>query len=88
MINSYFMSNFSYCPLAWMFSNVTSLKKIENLQKRSLRFLYNNYHLSYEELLDKADSSTINVKKLRFYVWKFTKQINNPNISFMKQTFE
>ena len=82
------MSNFSYCPLTWMFSNATSLKKIENLQKRSLRFLYNNYHLSYEELLDKADSSTINVKKLRCYVWKFTKQINNPNPSFMKQIFE
>ena len=33
-----------------MFSNATSLKKIENLQKRALRFLYNNYQLTYEEL--------------------------------------
>ena len=55
------MSNFSYCPLVWMFSNATSLKKIENLQKWVLRFLYNNYQLSNEELLDKASSSTINV---------------------------
>ena len=30
-INSYFMSNFNYCLLVWMFSNVTYLKKIENL---------------------------------------------------------
>ena len=28
LINSYFMSNFNYCPLVWMFSNATSLKKI------------------------------------------------------------
>ena len=34
LINSYFMSNFNYCPLVWMFSNATSLKKIENLQKQ------------------------------------------------------
>ena len=61
LINSYFMSNFNYCPLVWMFSNATSLKKIENLQKWVLRFLYNNYQLSNEELLDKASSSTINV---------------------------
>ena len=60
------MSNFNYCPLVSMFSNVTSLKKIENLQKRALRFLYNNYQLTYEELLDKANSSTMNVKRLRF----------------------
>ena len=36
LINSYFMSNFNYCPLAWMFSNTTSLKKIENLKKKSI----------------------------------------------------
>ena len=29
----YFMSNFNYCQLVWMFFNATSLKKIENLQK-------------------------------------------------------
>ena len=25
LINSYFMSNFNYCPLVWMFSNATSI---------------------------------------------------------------
>ena len=39
LINSYFMANFNYCPLVWMFSSASSLKKIENLQKRALRFL-------------------------------------------------
>ena len=45
------MSNFNYCP---MFSNATSLKKIENIQKTAMRLLFNNYKLSCEELLDKA----------------------------------
>ena len=66
LIKSYFISNFYYCPLVWMISNAASLKKIENLQKRALRFLCNNYQLSYEELLDKANSSTMNVKRLHF----------------------
>ena len=88
LINSYFMSNFNYCPLVWMFSNATSLKKIENLQKRALRFLYNNYQLTYEELLDKANSSTMNVKRLRFLCVEIYKTINNLNPSFMKQIFE
>ena len=75
LINSYFMSNFNYCPLVWMFSNATSLKKIENLQKRALRFLYNNYQLTYEELLDKANSSKMNVKGLRFLCVEIYKTI-------------
>ena len=36
--NSSFMANFNYCPLVWMLSSASSLKKIENLQKRALRF--------------------------------------------------
>ena len=29
LINSYFMANFTYCPLVWMLSSASSLKKIE-----------------------------------------------------------
>ena len=65
LINSYFMANFSYYPLVWMFSSVSSLKKIENLQKRALRFLYNDYEISYDELLLKLDRVTMNVNRLR-----------------------
>ena len=82
------MSNFNYCPLVWVFSNARSLNKIENLQKRALRFLCNNYQLTYEELLDKANSSTMNVKRLRFLCVEIYKTINNLNPSFMKQIFE
>ena len=40
LINSYFYSNFTYCPLVWIFSHTKSLKKVEVLQKRALLFLY------------------------------------------------
>ena len=45
------MANFNYYPLVWMFSNAVSLKKIENLQKRALRFLYKSYNILCEDLL-------------------------------------
>ena len=44
LINSYFIANFNYCPLVWMFSIAVSLKKIENFQKRALRFSYKSYN--------------------------------------------
>ena len=70
-----------------MFSNATCLKKVKYLQKWPLRFLYNNYEL-YEELLDKANSSTMNVKRVHFLCAEIYKTINNLKTSFMKQIFE
>ena len=57
LINSYIISNFNYCPLVWMFSSTQSLNKIENLQKRALRFLYDDFEASYKDLLSKGGKS-------------------------------
>ena len=59
------MANFNYCPLVWILFTASSLKKVENLQKRALRFLCNNYGISEEELLSKSATSLTNVKRLR-----------------------
>ena len=67
------MANFNYCPLVWMFPSVSSLKKIENLRKRALRFIDNNYEISYEELLLKSDRATMNVNRIRILRTKIYK---------------
>ena len=81
------MANFSYCPLAWMFSNAASLMKIENLQKRALKFLYKSYNTSYEDLLLKSGFSSMNVKRLRILCAEILKTLNNLNPSFVKEIF-
>ena len=81
------MANFNYCPLVSMFSSASSLKKIENLQKRALTFLYNDYEISYEELLLKSDRATMNVNKLRILCTEIYKTINNLNPEFMRDLF-
>ena len=65
LISSYFYSNFNYCPLVWMFSSAKSLNKVEFLQKRALRFLYDNCDFSHGSLLKLAGKSTMNVTRLR-----------------------
>ena len=87
LINSYFMANFNYCPLVWMFASASSLKKTENLQKRALRFLYNDYEISYEELLLKSDRATVNVNRLRILCIEIYKTINSLNPEFMRDLF-
>ena len=53
LVSIFVMSNFSYCSLVWNFCSAQSLNKIENLQKRALRFLLNDYDSTYEDLLEK-----------------------------------
>ena len=38
-----------------MFSSTQSVNKIENLQKRALRFLYDDFEASNEDLLSKGE---------------------------------
>ena len=49
------MSNFNYCPLVWHFCGEVNTKKVENIQERALRFIYEDYSASYDELLSKSN---------------------------------
>ena len=63
LVNTYVMSNFSYCSLSWNFFSAQSLNKIENLQERALRFLLNEYGSTYEDLLEKSSYLNMNLRR-------------------------
>ena len=65
IFHSFILSNFNFCPLAWHFCSKTNTKKLENIQKRALRFIYNDYTSSYEELLLKAKIPSLEIKRMR-----------------------
>jgi hypothetical protein len=52
---SFIMSNFNYCPLVWYFCGQVNTKKVEKTQERALRFIYEDYSASYDELLSKSN---------------------------------
>ena len=49
--NSFILSNFNYCPLAWHFCGKTNNQKLDKLQKRSLRISYCDYSSHFQDLL-------------------------------------
>ena len=87
LVNSYFYSDFNFCLLVWMCSSAKSLNKVESLQKRALRFLYEDVS-SYEELLQKAGKKTIKVKRLRSLCIEIYKSINNINPMYINEIFK
>ena len=62
---SFIISNFNYCPVVWLFTNKSSLSKLENIQKRALRFVLNDYESDYNDLLTKANVLGIKIMTLR-----------------------
>ena len=71
-----------------MFCSAKSLSNVESLQKRALRFLYDNYDSSYESFLKLAGKSTMNVTKLRSLCIEIFKTLNDINPVFMNEIFE
>ena len=63
------------------------MKKAENLQTRTLRFLQDDYHSSYETLLHKSGKTTVNVRNLRNLCKEIFKSLNNLNPVFLKEIF-
>ena len=71
-----------------MFSSAKSLKKVESLQERALRFLYEDYVSSYEVLLQKTGKETMKVNRLRSLCIEIYKLINNINLTYMNEIFK
>ena len=65
--NSYFYSNFTYCSVVWMISHAKSINILRVLQKRELRFLYDDYHSLSEKILKKSRKVCVEVKRLRYF---------------------
>ena len=88
LIQRFMLSNFNYCPLAWMLSSVKSIYKIENLQKRALRYMLSVYESSYHGLFSFSSNCAINLRLQRNLCVKIYKSLNDLNPSFMQQIFE
>ena len=71
-----------------MFSHAKTLKKVEALQKRALRFLHDDDNSPTKEILKKPCKACMEVNRLRHLCIEIYKTTNNINPSFMKQIFQ
>ena len=55
LFHSFILSHFNYCSLIWHFSNITNSKLMEKIQLGALRYIYNYFKSSYDELRSKAN---------------------------------
>ena len=65
LMNSFFRSQFNYCPLIWMCHSRTNNRKINRLLERCLRIIYNDKQSSFIKLLEKGNSVSIHQRNLQ-----------------------
>ena len=61
---SFVLANFNYCPTTWHFCSAKDQHKMEKVQERILRFVYADYSFAYIELLSKAESYTLELRRI------------------------
>ena len=85
LMKSFFDSQFSYCPLIWMFISRSTNHKINRLQERSLRILYKDDISSFSELLQKDHSVTVHTRNIHFLATEMYKVKNNRSPNFIRE---
>ena len=73
LMNSFFNTQFQYCPLIWMLHSRCNNNKIKHLHERYLRLMYCTKASSYEELLEKDGSVSLHdssIKNLAIEMYK------------------
>ena len=86
--NTVILSNFNYCPLIWLFCNKGANKEIDRTHKRALRILYKDYESSFETLLARSGSNSINIKNLQKLMTEIYKSMNHLNPSIVWEFHE
>ena len=87
VMKSFIESQFSYCPLVWMFHSRVLNNRINRLHERGLRLVYKDPHLTFEELLQKDNSFTIHHRNLQKLATEMFKVYNDLSPSLLKTIF-
>ena len=88
LLDSFIFSNFNHSPLVWHFCSAALSQKLEKMQERALRLLYNANYSSYNSLLLKTERPTMEVSRLRRLEIKVFKTLKYLNADFMLTCFK
>ena len=75
--NALLMSQFCYCLFVWMNCSKILKYRINGLQRRALSVVYNEFSLSFSEILETDKSVTIHYRNLQTLAYEIFKVKNN-----------
>ena len=87
LYKSAILPHLTYCHLVWHFCRASDKRKLERIQERALRAVFNTNSLTYQELLDKAQLSSLNNRRLQDIAILMYKVKNNLTSQYINELF-
>ncbi len=87
ILQSFIRSNFTYCCHIWYFCSPTLRDKVEKIQYRGLRYVYNDYDSSYLVLLERAGMQSIDVLIQKTILIEIYKSLHNIGAAYLANLF-
>ena len=84
---SFIESQFSYCPLVWMFCSRVMNRKINHIHERALRLVYQDYSSTFGQLLGEDGSVSFHHRNIRTLATEMFKVRNGLTPSFISDLF-
>ena len=86
-MKAFILSQFNYCPLAWIFYDRTQNNKINVIHERALRIPYKDVRSDFDAMLLRDNAVPIHIRTLQLLVTEMYKTKWELNPSFMKEIF-
>ena len=87
ILKTFIESQFSYCPLVWMFCSREMNNKINRIHERALRLIYQDYTTTFDDLLKKDGSLTFHHRNIHHVAIEMFKVKHDLSPPFMKEIF-
>ena len=91
LLNTVVKSNFSHCPLTWMFTSRYLNNALNSIHERALRLIYNDYELPFDRVLDDNKQKSMhqkNIESLAIEIYKSQAGLTPPIMSDLFVTRE
>lgn len=86
IMKSFILSQFSHCPLIWMFCSRNLNSRINRVHERALRLVYKDYNSSFSSLLEKDSSVSIHDRNLQILVTEVYKVKHNQSQNVLQRS--
>jgi hypothetical protein len=80
---SFILSHFNDFPVIWHYCSEEKSIIMEKIQERALRFIYEDYDSSYEDLLHKSKLPSLKIRRIRTFAIETFKIIHRKSPQYL-----
>ena len=87
LVTAHVISQFKYSSVVWHFCGKTEIHKMEKINERCIRYIYQEYDKNYFEILIEQKLTTLYGQRIRAMCLEIFKTIHGLNAGYMKDLF-